>query len=192
MRHQRLWLAAAAAMAVFACGAPAQPPAESTPAALEGQGWTGLTEPDEVIEARRVLMQELERLMRPLDSFIAGEPGDLDAMRSAAQTMEAMLLAFPHLFPPTTNAYDPTVLEPPTVTLPVLWENFDAFLGLAGTAEEAVAAVRAATTEEQMLSAARALRGSCDACHAAFTKPYTPPKVTDEDLDFDFDSFLPQ
>jgi hypothetical protein len=36
------------------------------------------------------------------------------------------------------------------------------------------------------------LRASCDACHAGFMKPYTPPQVTDDDINFDFESALPK
>ena len=50
------------------------------PAALEGPGWTGLTEPAEVIEARRLLMVEAERLMKPIDEFSIGSPGDPAAL----------------------------------------------------------------------------------------------------------------
>jgi hypothetical protein len=35
------------------------------------------------------------------------------------------------------------------------------------------------------------MRAACDTCHAAFMKAYTPPQVTDEDRNFDFDSVLP-
>jgi hypothetical protein len=41
-------------------------------------------------------------------------------------------------------------------------------------------------------TAAQALRETCDACHARFLRPYVPQGVTSEDLDFDFESVLPQ
>jgi cytochrome c556 len=162
------------------------------PAPDDGAGWTGLTEPEEIIEARRVLMIDVERQMIPIDRFTAGEPADLDALKAAATTMEAMLLAFPHLFPPTTNLYDPAVLEPPTRALPEIWRNFDAFRTLAEAGESAAATMAAADGAEALRTAGRNLRANCDACHAQFARPYTPPQVTQEDLEFDFDAVLPR
>jgi cytochrome c556 len=176
----------------------APPPAEAPPAraeppaaAVEGPGWTGLTQPGEVIEARRVLMLETERLMKPLDSYSIGEPGDPEALRSAARTLEPMLLALPHLFPPTTNLFDPTTREPPTIALPTIWTRFAAFTTFAESAERAAAAAAVAEDGEPLREASARLRAACDTCHRAFTKPYTPPVVTDEDLNFDFESVLP-
>ena len=158
-----------------------------------GEGWTGLSEPEEIIEARRVLMIQMEPLMRPIDAFSAGEPGDLPGLRAAAATLESMLMAFPHLFPPTTNRYDPTTRESPTFALPAIWENFAAFRTVSETAVMAAASMAAAAEDEESLrKAGRSLRASCDGCHAVFAKPYTPPTVTQDDLDFDFDSVLPQ
>lgn len=168
------------------------PPESAVPAAVTGPGWTGLTEPEEVIEARRGLMDELEVLIKPIDSFTTGEPADLARLQSTARTMSRMLLAVPHLFPPTTNLHDPTVLESATNTLPAVWQNFDTFLALA-EASEAAASTMAETTEaEPLRAAARNLRASCDACHALSLKAYVKPEVTREDLEFDFDSVLPK
>jgi cytochrome c556 len=158
----------------------------------DGEGWTGLSEPEEVIEARRVLMIQMQPLMRPIDAFAAGEAGDPPALRSAAATLEAMLMAFPHLFPPTTNRYDPTTRESPTLALPAIWEDFAAFRTVSETAVTAAATMAAAEDAESLRTAGRSLRASCDGCHAVFAKPYTPPKVTQDDLEFDFDSVFPQ
>jgi cytochrome c556 len=173
---------------------PAAPPpaAESQPAAVEGPGWTGLTAPEEVIEARRLLMLEAERLMEPIDRYSLGEPGEPAALRSAARTLEPMLLALPHLFPPTTNLFDPALREPATIALPTIWSRFAAFTTFAESAERAAAAAATAEDGEPLRAAAARLRAACDTCHRAFTKPYTPPVVTDEDLNFDFESALPQ
>lgn len=185
----------ALAIGASGCEAPAQDPARDAAqrsAPDERPGWTGITEPEEVIEARRVLMIDVERQMVPIDNFTAGEPADLDALRAAATTIEAMLLAFPHLFPPTTDLYDPTVLESPTTALPAIWQDFDAFLALAESGESAAATMAAADDAEALRSAGRALRATCDACHAQFSRPYVPPEVTQEDLEFDFEAVLPR
>jgi cytochrome c556 len=172
--------------------ADATPPASETQAtAVEGQGWTGLTEPEEVIEARRLLMVEAQRLMQPIDKFSIGGTGDPAALRSAATTLEPLLLALPHLFPPTTNLFDPAELDPPTVALPAIWQRFAAFQTFAESAEHAAAALAAAGDGEPLREASARLRAACDTCHVQFMKPYTPPVVTDEDRNFDFESVLP-
>ena len=180
-------------------GDDAPPPAEAPPltaqqqqgAAVEGPGWTGLTEPGEVIEARRLLMVEAERLMKPIDEYSIGLPGDPAALRSAATTLEPLLLALPHLFPPTTNLFDPAAHDPPTIALPAIWQRFAAFQTFAESAERAAAALAAAENGEPLRAASARMRAACDTCHTAFMKPYTPPVVTDDDRDFDFESVLP-
>lgn len=175
------------AVTMIAACAPAESPVLDT----LGPGWTGATEPEELIEARRLLMLDIERQMAPLDEFILGGPGDLPELKARATSIEAMLLAFAHLFPPTTNLFDPTVLESPTIALPDIWEDFDAFLSLIDAGESAAAAVIAAEDAERLRAAAASLRATCETCHARFTRPYTPPVVTQEDLEFDFERYLP-
>jgi cytochrome c556 len=171
--------------------APVVPQSGATAAPGSEPGWTGITEPEEVIEARRVLMTAVETLMKPVDNFIVGEPADAATLRANAAAIEAMLLALPHLFPPTTNLFDPDALDPPTTALPTIWQRFPAFQTFAESAERAAAALAAAEDGEPLRDATARLRASCDACHAGFMKPYTPPVVTEEDKEFDFESALP-
>src|SRR5690606_9953391 len=72
-----------------------------------GPGWTGETHAEDIVAARRAVMLEMERLMRPLDARAAGEPGDPEFLREAAGTISTFLLTVPHLFPPTTHPQDP-------------------------------------------------------------------------------------
>jgi cytochrome c556 len=177
----RLTLAATMALAGPALAQDGEPPGRS--------GWTGITAPENVIAARQTLMLEMERLMRPIDGFTADEEGDPAELRDSAEIIAAMLLATPHLFPPTTNRYDPDAEIPETLALPAIWEEFTAFYGLSAAA---TAAAKRMTTAEarELRDAAGALRASCDACHAVYLRPYVPAQVTDEDLDFDFDSLF--
>jgi cytochrome c556 len=169
---------------------PAAPPQVAGVSSAE-PGWTALTVPDEIIEARRVLMIESQRLMQPVEAFIAGEPAQAEVLRANAATLEVLMLALPHLFPPPTNLFDPNELDPPTLALPAIWQRFPAFMTFAGSAERAAAALRDAEDEEALRAASERLRSTCDVCHSSFMRPYTPPVVTDEDLSFDFDSVLP-
>lgn len=187
------------AVFVAACSGPpaAAPQADvaSSPASAPIPGtdpsWTGVTKPEELIEARRALMDQAENLMKPIDSFTVGEPSDAKLMRANAQTIGAMLHAVPHLFPPTTNRFDPDAHDPPTLALPAIWERFAVFETFAENAQRMAAALEMSEDGEPLRAASVQLRAACDACHAGFMKPYTPPVITDEDKNFDFDSVLP-
>jgi len=87
--------------------------------------------------------------------------------------------------------FDPAAHDPPTIALPAIWQRFAAFHTFAESAERAAAALAAADDGEPLRAASARMRAACDTCHAAFMKPYTPPQVTDEDRDFDFESVLP-
>ncbi|HET7924943.1 MAG TPA: cytochrome c [Rhodanobacteraceae bacterium] len=198
LRTSALVGALTAALVAGCSGPPAEGPRTEVAAAADAAsapgtepGWTGITEPEEVIEARRVLMDEAENLMKPIDSFTVGEPADPKVLRANAMTIGAMLHAVPHLFPPTTNRFDPAAHDPPTLALPTIWQRFAAFETFAENAQRMAAALETAEDGEPLRAASVQLRAACDACHAGFMKPYTPPVVTDEDKNFDFDSVLP-
>ena len=157
-----------------------------------GPGWTGITNPEDVILARQALMTEIERLMRPIDSFAAGDAVDAALLASAAMTLSQVLPAVAHLFPPTTNLYDPDAQAPVTIALPAIWEDFPAFYALAAAASESAAALAATSQPDARKAASLNLRGTCDACHAVFLRPYVAGSVSDEDLQFDFDGFFEQ
>src|SRR5947207_1006528 len=100
----RTALAAAAALVGLVLAADAAPG--------DGPGWTGITNPKDVINAREELMEEIEHVMQPIDTFEVEDLPDLNQLRLAANTVHVMLLAVPHLFPPTTNLYDPKAETP--------------------------------------------------------------------------------
>jgi hypothetical protein len=157
----------------------------------DGPGWTGVSNPQDVIAARGELMEEIEHLMQPIDTFQVVDTDDLNGLRLAANTVHVMLLAVPHLFPPTTNLYDSKAETPATLALPAIWKDFDTFYRLAGAASKAAETMADTPAGKQQLRAeGLALRASCDACHALFLRPYHESKVGDADINFDFDSVL--
>ena len=174
--------AAAAALTGIALAADAVPG--------KGLGWTGVTKPKEVIVARQELMEHIEALMEPIDTIQVKDTDDLDTLRRNGEVITAMLLALPHLFPPTTNLYDAKAEQPQTLALPPIWKNFDSFYTLATAAANAATELAETEGKPAMKTASLKLRASCDACHALFLRPYAPPKVLDSDLNFDFDSAL--
>lgn len=162
------------------------PAARATPEA----GAPGVTAPLEIIEARRLLMLEAERQIKPIDMYTLGTSADPAALKAAAVTIETALITLPHLFPQSTNLFNSTN-ESPTIALPAVWDNWASFEQLAVNAERAAEALVNADGDTALVSAAKNLRASCDACHQAFTKPYVPPRATEEDRNFDFERFLP-
>ena len=157
----------------------------------DGLGWTGVTNPKDMIAARGELMEEIEHLMQPIDTFQVVDTDNLNGLRLAANTVHVMLLALPHLFPPTTDLYDPKAETPATLALPAIWKDFDTFYRLAGAASKAAETMADTPAGKQQLRAEGiALRASCDACHALFLRPYHESKVSDADINFDFDSVL--
>ena len=174
-------LTTTAALAGIALAADASP--------HRGPGWTGITNPKDVITARGELMEEVEKLMQPIDTLQVRDV-DLDQLPAAAGTISAMLLALPHLFPPTTNLYDPKAAIPETLALPAIWKDFGSFYKLATAASDAAQAMAETTGKEPLRAASLRLRASCDACHALYLLPYEPPKILDSDYKFDFDSAL--
>jgi cytochrome c556 len=158
------------------------------PPSPAGPGWTGATNPKEVIAARQQLMMEMERLMQPIDSFTIGEPAEVGDLTSAATTISKMLLAVPHLFPPTTNLYDPKAATPTTIALPAIWQSLPAFYAFATAASESAASMASKANAEDLKAAAASLRGTCDACHMPYLRAYVPEAVSPADEQFDFDS----
>jgi cytochrome c556 len=196
MRTRILALAATAAL-LAACGGSAPTPSTATSATAAasgplptGPGWTGATRPEEVIRARFELMAHVEELMLPIDEITVGEPEDPQVLKQNAEVIGAMLSALPHLFPPTTNLFDPKAAELKTLALPAIWEDFDGFYAAAQDAVHAADAMAAAETKESRVAASLALRATCDACHAKHLRPYPGVKVLPSDYEFDFDSIF--
>lgn len=172
------------ALATVAWGADA-PPA--------GAGWTGLTNPKDVIQARAELMEHMEELMQPIDTITVtpGPVKNVDQLHFNAEVVGAILTAVPHLFPPTTNLYDPTTTSPQTIALPAIWQNWDSFYRLAQASAKSAGEFAQTNGGPQLRAASRRLRASCDACHTLFLRKYVSPKVQPSDYQFDFNSVLP-
>jgi cytochrome c556 len=160
------------------------------PSPGDDPGWTGLTNPKDVIAAREALMLAVERLMEPIDAMEV-EPPDTAKVSAAAARISQIMLALPHLFPPTTNVYDPASDMPETLALPGIWDDFPSFYQLAAAAAAAAKTLSVTQGADQLDAAGEALRGTCDACHALYLRPYEPSEVSEEDRDFDFDSVFP-
>ena len=145
-----------------------------------------------MIHARLELMEHMEELMLPIDTIsLPSQPvKNVEQMRLNAEVVGAMLQAVPHLFPPTTNLYDPKAQIPATIALPGIWKNFDSFYSLAQAASHSAEEFANARGDRAMRAASLKLRAGCDACHDLYLRKYEPPKFLPSDYEFDFDSAL--
>jgi cytochrome c556 len=155
-----------------------------------GQGWTGVTRPKAVIAARQEIMEHMEILMKPIDTITVSDVRNVEQLHENAEVLGAILMAVPHLFPPTTNLYDPKVTMPATLALPAIWQNFDSFYSLAEAASKSADTFAITKGNAQLRAASLKLRASCDACHTLYLRKYESPKVLESDYKFDFESAL--
>jgi len=85
--------------------------------------------PGDLILARKTLMSVIARNMYPLDEMIYTGKINLQRGRGHADSIAAMMQAFPLLFPAHTNAYKAGTTDPASATFadPHVWEQFDFF-----------------------------------------------------------------
>jgi cytochrome c556 len=127
----------------------------------------------DVILARKTLMNAIEENSDRIARMISDRDIDLPEARARAGSMFVMLTAFPHLFPPNSNQWkEGADLDPATDTVasPEIWTNFSDFYELAAAAAERADEMRHATKEDDVKSLHRALGNLCDFCHALYYK----------------------
>src|SRR5215471_3989151 len=66
-------------------------------------GLTGTDRPDEVVQARQLLMDGIETEMGVIELGLEGKAPDLGDLKARANRISTLLTAFPHLFPPQTK-----------------------------------------------------------------------------------------
>jgi cytochrome c556 len=130
------------------------------------------TADDDVIFARKALKDTVCDRLADIEHMIATGHIDVDHARIEADAMAALLLAFPHLFPPSSNRWRPDGgnQDPETETLasPELWTDFADFYRQATASANAAFALSRARNAEEVKTQARALRITCDTCHALY------------------------
>jgi cytochrome c556 len=126
---------------------------------------------EDVIFARKSLMDFMCERMAQIETMIGRGHVDLKFAQASGEAISAMLLAFPHLFPPGSNRWhlDPDA-DPATETLasPDLWTRFSDFDQQAAAASKSAHELSRAATTEEVKSRARELRILCDSCHALY------------------------
>jgi cytochrome c556 len=138
-----------------------------------GQDQTAAIAKDAIV-ARKTAMDTLSDKMDVIEAAIAvGTKLNLDEGHANADIISVLLMAFPHLFPPSTNEWKPNVDRDPatdTYASPDIWTKFADFYKQATTASKAAFDASRADDEAAFKAAIAQLRAGCNACHAAYLK----------------------
>jgi cytochrome c556 len=124
----------------------------------------------DVISARKTMMDFMCDRMAQIEAMIGQGKVDVAFAQASGDAMSAMLRAFPHLFPPSSNRWRPDDPDPVSQTLasPAIWTGFADFYREAAEAAKIAHAMGRAGTAEDVKSRARELRIVCDSCHALY------------------------
>ncbi len=128
--------------------------------------------PGDIISARKTLMSVIARNMYPLDEMIYTGKINLPRGRGHADSIAAMMQAFPLLFPSHTNAWKPGTTDPASATFadPHIWDQFEFFYKESMVASKYAFDASRAENEAQFRKSVTELRLTCDGCHATFQK----------------------
>jgi cytochrome c556 len=127
----------------------------------------------DVIFARKTLMNYMCDKMAGIERVIALGRIDLDAARAQADAVSVMLMAFPHLFPSSSNQWNPNADPDPvadTYASSRVWTRYADFYQQAAAAAQAAHAMSRADKIDDFKTHARALRIICDTCHALYSE----------------------
>jgi cytochrome c556 len=130
--------------------------------------------PKDVIFARKILMDTINNNMDEIEAMIGSNKGlDLVEAREHADVISVMLMAFPHLFPASTNQWKPDVTRDPgtdTFASPDVWANEADFYQKAMNASKLAYNASRSKQEGDFKQFVGQLRDACNACHAAYQK----------------------
>jgi cytochrome c556 len=130
--------------------------------------------PQDAIVARKTAMNTLSDKMDTIEAAIAsGKKLDLEDGHANADVISVLMMAFPHLFPPSTNQWKPNVDRDPatdTYASPDVWTKFADFYKQATAASKAAFDASRADDEGAFKAAIAQLRTGRNACHAAYLK----------------------
>jgi cytochrome c556 len=111
--------------------------------------------------------------MSRIERMISMGQVDLDGANEDAEAISVMLMAFPHLFPPSSNQWNPDADPDPatdTYASPELWTGFAEFYRQAADASSTAHAMGRADKIDDLKDRARELRIACDTCHALYSE----------------------
>ena len=127
----------------------------------------------DIIFTRKTLMATIANNMYPIDEMRETGKYDLARGQANADAISAMLMAFPYLFPPSTNTWTDKAPRDPAVDTfasPAAWAAFTSFFKEAQAASKIAFDLSHAQTDADFRTKARELRLACDTCHADYQK----------------------
>ena len=129
----------------------------------------------DAIFARKILMDTINTNMDELETMTTSDKGvNLAEGREHADMISVMLMAFPHLFPPTSNQWKASNPDPDPVTdtfaSPDVWSKFSDFYKRAADASKTAFDISHADKADELKADTQKLRTACNACHAAYLK----------------------
>jgi cytochrome c556 len=130
--------------------------------------------PKDAIFARKILMDTINTNMDELEGMTnSANAINLTEGNEHADMISVMLMAFPHLFPASTNQWKPNVERDPgrdTFASPDVWVKFSDFYRQAAEASKHAYNASRAKQEADFRQSIAALRNACDSCHAVYLK----------------------
>src|SRR5262249_15498410 len=127
----------------------------------------------DVIFARKTLMNSLSDEMDKIETMIDTGKINLASAKDGADLISVMLMAFPHLFPASSNQWKPNAdLDPATDTFssPEVWAKYSDFYERAKASSKAAYEASRAENEAELKREIGTLRNACNSCHALYLK----------------------
>ena len=124
----------------------------------------------DTIFTRKTVMGEIDMNMDEIETMLA--PGGkllLSDAEEHAEVISTLLMAFPHLFPPSTNQWkEGATRDPATDTFanPAIWSNFADFYQRGDEASKIAWSASHAKKPDEFRTQIKELRARCNACHA--------------------------
>jgi cytochrome c556 len=145
----------------------------ATPHTVIGQE-QGVTPPKDTIFARKILMGSIDMNMDEIETMLVpGGTLNLAEGQEHADIISIMLMAFPHMFPASTNQWTPGADRDPaadTYASPDVWRNFADFYQRAAAASKIGLDASHAKRADEFKALIVQLRTACNSCHAVYQK----------------------
>jgi cytochrome c556 len=129
----------------------------------------------DTIFTRKIVMGEIDMNMDEIETMLAPEGKlELSDGQEHAEVISTLLMAFPHLFPPSTNQWKQGATRDPatdTFANPAIWSNFSDFYKRTTEASKIAWTASRAKSPEEFKTQIKELRLRCNACHALNMKP---------------------
>jgi len=125
----------------------------------------------DAIFARKTLMDFMCERMTEIEVMVGRGTIDLKLVRQYADAMSAMFMAFPHLFPASSNLWKRNPDADPvseTLASPDVWTGFSDFYRQAAESDKLARELASVSNTGDARDRARELRIACDACHALY------------------------